>query len=184
MSGPALKRRYTYDDLASFPDDNLRRELIDGELIVTPSPRFRHQVVLTELLFALVTWTKQHGGRAVPARTDVRFSDETVLEPDVLLVRAEHYDRIEEKYVSAAPDLVAEVSSPSTRHLDRVRKRAVYERFGVPEYWFVDLDSDCVEVHRLVDGRYPEPQVLTLGDTLTSAQLPGFSLVVRDLLHP
>ncbi len=179
-----LSRRYTYDDLESFPDDNLRRELIDGELIVTPAPYFRHQGVVAELLVALRLWTKEHGGEVLLGPLDVKFSDGTVLEPDVLFVRAEHRDRIQEMYLSAAPDLVAEVSSPSTRHLDRVRKRAVYERFGVPEYWFVDLDDDCVEVYLLVGGRYPAPQVLERGDTLTSAEVPGFSLAVADLLAP
>lgn len=172
----------TYRDLEAFPEDNLRRELIDGELIVTPSPRPRHQAVLTELLFQLVLWVKRHGGRVFPAPLDVKFSDDTVLEPDVLLLRAEHLDRIGELYVSAGPDLAVEVSSPSTRRLDRVRKREVYERFGVAEYWFVDLDGDCVEVYRLADGRYPAPEVLGRGATLTSPVVPGFALAVADLL--
>ncbi|MPZ87902.1 MAG: Uma2 family endonuclease, partial [Nitriliruptorales bacterium] len=71
---------------------------------------------------------------------------------------------------------------PSTRRTDLVRKRDLYERFGVPEYWFVDLDADRVEVHRLVEGRFAPPVVLGRDAKLTSDLLPGFVLPVADLL--
>jgi Uma2 family endonuclease len=58
---------------------------------------------------------------------------------------------------------VVEVSSPSTRRLELVRKRELYQRFGVPEYWYVDLEADRVEVYRLSRGSYPP----------TGASLPG-----------
>lgn len=182
MAQPTLKRRYTYDDLALFPDDHLRRELIDGELIVTPSPRLRHQAVAAEILYALMTWVRQHGGKVYPAPVDVRFADHTVLIADVLFVREEHRDRLQERFVAGAPDVAVEVSSPSNRHLELMRKRSVYERFGVAEYWYVDLEVDRVEVHRLLDGVYPAPTVLQRGDVLTSPELPGFALPVSDLL--
>lgn len=182
MLETAPMRRYTYDDLALFPDDHLRRELIDGELIVSPSPRVRHQAVVTELLVELALWTREHGGKAFAAPLDVKFSDVTVLEPDVLLVRTEHLDLLEEKFISAAPDVVVEVSSPSTRHLELMRKHSVYETFGVAEYWYVDLEVDRVEVHRLVDGVYPAPRVLQRGDVLESPEVPGFSVPVAQLL--
>ena len=75
----------------------------------------------------------------------------------MLFVRAEHLDRFTDRYIGAAPDLVVEVSSPSTRRTDVVRKRALYERFAVPEYWFVDLDADRIEVYLLEGDRYPTP---------------------------
>lgn len=182
MARSMLERRYTYEDLAHFPDDNLRRELIDGELIVTPAPRTRHQAAAGELLVELMLWVRQHGGKVYTAPLDVKFSDDTVLEPDVLFIRAEHLDRLHEKFVLGAPDVVVEVSSPSTRRLELVRKREVYERFGVSEYWYVDLEQDCVHVYRLRDGAYPAPRILARGDTLTSPEVPAFSLAVTDLL--
>src|SRR5438552_6612956 len=81
---------------------------------------------------------------------DVFLSDTTVVEPDVLFVRAQSAGKLEKKFVRSAPDLVVEVSSPSTRRLDLVRKRELYERFGIPEYWYVDLDAERVEAYRLV----------------------------------
>src|SRR5213080_3690556 len=178
------KIRYTYADLERFPQDNLRREIIDGELVVTAAPATRHQQVVTTLVGELYQHVKAHGGRVFPAPTDVFFSDTNVVEPDVLYVRPEHVSRVEKRLVRSAPDLVAEVSSPSTRRLELVRKRELYERFGVPEYWFVDLDADRLEVHLLTEGRYGQPLLLGRGETVQTQQAPGFSLAVGDLLGP
>jgi Uma2 family endonuclease len=176
------KTRYTYADLERFPEDNLRREIIDGDLIVTAAPATRHQQVVTTLVGELYQYVKVHGGRLFPAPTDVFFSDINVVEPDVLFVRPEHGDRVEKRFVRSAPDVVVEVSSPSTRRLELIRKRELYHRFGVPEYWYVDLDADRVEVYRLTEGVYGSPEILVRGQVLESPQVPGFTLAVGELL--
>jgi Uma2 family endonuclease len=149
----------TYDDLLSFPDDGLRRELIDGELFVTPSPSFRHEGVVTELVIALGLYGRAHGGKVRPAPMDVFLSERDVVEPDVLFLTAANLSRAERPFIRGAPDVVVEVSSPSTRRHDLVRKLELYERFGVPEY-------------RIVDQQ------------LTSPLLPGFEASVDALLGP
>ena len=172
----------TYDDLASFPEDNLRRELIGGELIVTTAPLIRHQTVVTELVIQLGLYAKEHGGKVLPAPTDVFFSDLDVVEPDVLFVTQASLAKLETRFVRGAPDLVVEVSSPTTRRLELVRKRDLYEHFRVPEYWYVDLDADRIEVYRLVEGRYDAPVILGRAATLTSPGLPGFSISLTEVL--
>jgi Uma2 family endonuclease len=174
----------TYEDLRAFPEDNLRRELIDGELIVTAAPSTRHQDVVVWICVRLALYTEEHGGKVYVAPTDVFLSDVNVVEPDVLYVRPENVSRVELPFVRGAPDLVVEVSSPSTRRLELVRKRELHERFGVPEYWYVDLDADRVEVYRLEAGAYGPPTLLTRADTLQSPQVPGLSIGVDDLLGP
>jgi Uma2 family endonuclease len=174
----------TYDDLQRFPDDNLRREIIDGELFVTPAPSTSHQQVVAFLVLELGLYARAHGGKVFPAPTDVFFADDSVVEPDVLFVAPEHADRVEKKFVRSAPDIVVEVSSPSTRRLELVRKRALYEREGVPEYWYVDLEAERVEVHRLEAGAYPPPVLLGRRDSLESPLLPGWGVMVEDLLGP
>jgi len=178
------KTTYTYADLETFPDDNLRREIIDGELIVTAAPRVRHQQVVVRLVMALGRYADEHGGQVLPAPTDVFFSDTNVVEPDVLFVGANHLDKLEEKFVRSAPDLAIEVSSPSTRRLELVCKRELYERFGVPEYWYVDLDADRIEVYRLREGRLDRPELFGRGDEFACEQLPGLSISVDELLGP
>ncbi|MDP9405012.1 MAG: Uma2 family endonuclease [Actinomycetota bacterium] len=147
MASPA-PTRLTYDDLAAFPDDHLRRELVDGQLVVTPAPRVRHQEVVLWLAVELTLYARARGGKALCAPLDVYLSASDVVEPDVLYVAPEHLDRIEERFVRGAPDVVVEVSSPSTRELELGRKRDLYERFAVPEYWYVDLDADRVAPDR------------------------------------
>jgi Uma2 family endonuclease len=61
----------TYEDLQAFPDDNLRREIIDGELIVTAAPVPHHQRVVMTLSGELYAYTKLHGGQVLQAPLDV-----------------------------------------------------------------------------------------------------------------
>jgi len=176
----------TYEDLVEmFPeDDKTFRELIDGELVVSPPPATRHQEAVLELGSRLLAWCKEHGGKVYVAPTGVFFSDANFVEPDVLFVSPEHVDRVERPFVRGAPDLVVEVSSPSTRRLELFRKKELYERFSVPEYWEVDLDADRVEVYRLEEGRFGAPLFLGRGEVLGPPGIPGFSISVDDLLGP
>lgn len=175
LSADPAARNYTYTDLAGLPDDNLRREIIDGDLIVTPSPTPRHQTAVVNIVVGLADYHRAHGGRVFPAPLDVLLAEDNVVEPDVLFVRAERLDTIGDKYIRGAPDLVVEVSSPSTRRLELVRKLELYQRFGVPEYWYVDLEAERVETYVLAeDGSYDPPRILVAGDEISSARLPGF----------
>src|SRR5689334_21090722 len=80
--------KLTYDDLVAMPDDGLRRELIDGELYVTPSPNHRHQSIVLNLAFHIKAHLREHRiGRVFVAPLDVLFSQVDVVEPDVLFVR-------------------------------------------------------------------------------------------------
>jgi Uma2 family endonuclease len=180
MGQPA--KAFTYEDLLRFPEDNVRREIIDGELFVTPAPSIRHQRAVRRILLPLSQWTDAHGGEAFGSPVDVYLADSDVVEPDLILVRQEHLPRIEERIVRGAPDLVVEVSSESTRRRDTVTKRALYEAHGVPEYWFVDLDAERIEVYRHDGQRYPPPEIFERHATLTSELLPGLELPVEEAL--
>jgi Uma2 family endonuclease len=174
----------TYEDLLALPDaGSTRYELLDGELLVTPAPTTRHQESVLRIAAALLGYIRRAGGRVLPGPVDVYFSEGTVFEPDVVALRADHLDRVEERRVVGAPDLVVEVSSPSTRRTDLVRKRRVYEREGVPEFWFVDLDADQVHVYRLgPDGGYGPPSVVLADGEVVSGALEGFVMAASEAL--
>ena len=89
--------------------------------------------------------------------------------------------RIEDPFIRGAPDVVAEVSSPSSRELDRGGKRELYG-FGVPEYWCVDLEAEQIEVYRLNEIDDGPAAVLDRSGRLTSPLLPGFDVAVADVL--
>lgn len=175
---------YAYADLQAFPVDNVRRELIEGELIVTASPIKRHQQLVGRLHVLIYHYAEKHGGEVYVAPRDVYFTDHDVVEPDLVFMGPDRLGADESPFVRGAPTLVIEVSSPSTRRLELIRKHDLYERFGVPEYWYVDLDADRIEVYRLQSGGYPAPLLLGRGESLASPQLPGLSASVDDLLGP
>lgn len=165
----------TYDDLAAFPDDGLRREIIDGELIVSPSPKTRHQRLVGRLYLALGTHIEQKGGGEVfVAPFDVVLSDVNVVEPDLLFIAGDQSQILTDANVQGAPALAIEVVSDP--RMDRVRKRDLYARFGVLEYWVVDPDADRVEVYRLQARGYAKPEILEPGETLTYERLPGLKI--------
>jgi Uma2 family endonuclease len=149
-------RPYTWDDLAAMPEDNLRREVIDGELQVNPSPDWWHQE-LAGSIYLLLRERGRQFGRAAIAPLDVRLSAFDSVQPDVLFIRSERLGIIaEDGRVTGAPDLVVEIVSPSTASIDRVRKFALYFRSGVAEYWLVDPRSRSLAIYRLTDHEYAE----------------------------
>lgn len=174
----------TYDDLVSFPDDGLRRELLDGVLVVTASPVTRHQRIVGRLHYEFEAHLREHGGGEVfVAPLDVVLTPHDVVEPDVLFVAADQTRIATEKNIQGPPALVIEVVSDS--RIDRVRKRDVYARERIAEYWIVDPDADRVEIYRpdgATSGRYGKPEILEPGDTLTYARLPGLAIDVAGLL--
>jgi Uma2 family endonuclease len=177
----------TVADLARFDDDErYKYELAGGELFVSPKGLPRHQYVASLLVRRLLDWTDEHEGAAF-VEPDLYYTDRDFVIPDVVLLRADTLARISERHIDVAPDLVVEVSSPSTRRLDVVIKRVLYEHHGVPEYWFVDLDADRVEACPLAEDGYgpPEPPELAgAGDALRPAHLPGLAVDVDDVLRP
>ena len=182
LSTEPAGRRFRYADLAALPDDKVIREIIDGELMVTPAPTTRHQRAVMNLSLILGAYRNAHGGDVFAAPTDVFLADDNVVEPDLLFVRADHLDGVELPFVNGPPDLVVEISSPSTRRIDIGRKRALYARFEIPEYWFVDLDAERVELYRLEAGTFGSPELVYPPGTLTTPQLPGLEVSVDEAL--
>ena len=171
----------TIADLEAYPDDGVKREIIGGELFVSPKGVRRHQRVIALLSKYLTDWALEHGGE-VYAEPDVHCSDRDGVVPDVVLVSADTEATLAPDVIDRAPDLIVEVSSPSTRGHDLVRKRALYEAHGVAEYWFADLDADRIEVYRLIDGAYPPPTIVERGDAVAPPHLPGLRVTVDEAL--
>ena len=146
--------RWTYEEFARLPSEgSTRYEVIDGELAVTPAPTGAHQLVVAHLVRILGSFTHDRGlGVVVPSPIDVLFAEGDFFEPDVIFVQAGRAHLIGDRGIEAPPDLVIEITSPSTAHRDRGVKLERYRHFEVPEYWIVDLDARTVDVHRLSGG--------------------------------
>ena len=134
-----------------------RYELIDGELIVTPAPVWKHQRALALLLVALERYVRGHRlGEVVFSPADIELEPEGVTQPDLIVV-PESERTPEAQWSDIHRLLVAiEVLSPSTARYDRLTKRRYYLRNHVPEYWIVDTDARLVERWRSADAIRPE----------------------------
>jgi Uma2 family endonuclease len=176
-----LKPRKTVEDYMKLPE-GVRAELIEGELFMTPSPRYGHQDVATELVARLRALAGARGlGKVLSAPFDVHLPSGDIVQPDVVFVRTENLGIIRD-WVRGVPDLLIEVLSPEAPERDRIIKRDLYARNGVPEYWIVDPAARTIEVFRLEGESYPPPAVFESGDTLTSALLPSLGLGVDEVV--
>jgi Uma2 family endonuclease len=148
---PPAGQPFTVDDLELMPDDGRRYELLDGALIVTPRPRVLHQEVAFQLAMQLHAACPAHL-RVIPEPA-VQLTTLTEFDPDIVVIRREN---LRDAKVTEPPLLVVEVRSPSTALIDLNRKKAAYEKFGVPSYWIVDPDPDRPEltVLELASGSY------------------------------
>ncbi len=148
-------RRLTYEDLLKTPDDLNRYEIIDGELIVSPAPRISHQRAAFNLASMLRLYVLEHRlGEVFIAPLDIKLTEHDIVEPDILFVSDSRRSIVEDAFITAAPDLVVEVLSPSSRNRDRGPKMALYERSGVSEYWLADPDTKVLMIFALVDTSY------------------------------
>lgn len=139
-------------DLEALPDDGHRYELIDGALIVTPSPRFRHQDALVRLARVLDE-ARDADLVLLVAPFAVVLADDTVIQPDLLVAPR---DAFTERDLPTVPLLAIEILSPSTRGVDLLLKKDRLERAGCPHYWVVDADEPSIVAWRLVNGHYRE----------------------------
>ena len=185
---PESRTKLTYDDFALFPDDGRRHELIDGEHYVTPSPSFKHQVVLGNLHLLIGGWLQDHRvGRVMLSPFDVVFSKFDVVEPDLLYLSNERAEQVlTSANVQGVPELVVEIGSPSTRKRDETIKRRLYEKSGVSEYWVVDPELDVVRVYRAGEKGFGKPVEWSLeaGDVLTTPLLAGLELPLSEVFRP
>ncbi|WP_232211524.1 Uma2 family endonuclease [Nocardioides sp. CF8] len=150
-------RPLTRADLDEMPDDGHRYELIDGVLMVTPSPRFGHQDALGRLHLLLAAACPADLV-VVLAPFDVTLAEDTVMQPDLLVAR---FADITERDLPTVPLLAVEVASPSTRLFDLSTKKARLDEAGIEAYWVVDPEGPRLRVWERRDG-----QLVDVGDVV------------------
>lgn len=179
----------TVEELLAWPEDGQwLYELVEGRLVRMAPPGGEHGEIALDLAGALRDWVKPRGlGRVLAAETGFRLGPHTVLASDAAFVRA---DRIpapgtpaRRRYWHLAPDLVAEVASPSQKRDDLEAKVRTWLAAGVRLAWLVWPATRRVDVWRS-DNQDAAQLVATLalGDSLDGLDvLPGFTYPLRDL---
>ena len=177
MGMPQTAHYWTPDEVRALPADGRRYEVIAGELLVTPAPRFGHQDAVLALVLLLSEYVERtKTGHAAISPADLTPEPGALVQPDVFVVglvagrRPRDWADIERLL------LAIEVLSPSTARADRTVKRRLYQRAGVPEYWIIDLEARLVERWRPGDER---PEILT--EQLEWTPEPGIAPLTIDL---
>jgi Uma2 family endonuclease len=176
MSGAGLRPLISEKEFLRLPESTAKIELVDGEVVVAPSPGYWHQEVLGRLTATLRAWAaKQRRPVTVgQAPLDVRFAPGRILQPDAFVLFA-RLPRSHAGPIDKIPQLCVEVLSAERVH-DRVTKRLLYAAAGVAEYWVVE-PAGLIE-------RWSGPGLARaeeLRRRLTTPLLPGFSLDLRRL---
>ena len=174
----------TSRDYAALPADGRRYELHEGELSVTPAPGLQHQRVVGGLYRLLSQHADARGlGEVFVSPVDCILSDTTVVQPDIVYVESGRSSLLSARGIEGPPTLVVEVLSPSTAQIDRGTKLQLYARHGVPYYWIVELEGQCIEAYVLGEGALGLAARLDRGE---SGTLPPFAdlVVVATSLWP
>lgn len=175
LARPTSITSMTYDEYAALPDDGRRYELINGELIMAAAPNGKHLIASTNLYDDLSFFVRTRKlGRVFHAPYDLKYSEYDAVQPDLFFVSQARLPIVQLDNMTEAPDLIAEILSPSNRRHDLVTKTAIYARLGVKEYWIVDPENEIILVQVLRNGIYA-PLVSDDG-IARSDLLPGFAV--------
>jgi Uma2 family endonuclease len=177
----------TVADIEDLPEDGNRYEVIEGVLYVSTAPGFRHQSVLAKLFSKLDHYLEgQQVGRLVWG-VGIVFDEISGVVPDLVFVTHDRLKRIlNDGRLTGPPEIVIEALSPgkANEKRDRVVKRDLYSKWGVSEYWILDLESQTTEIYRKrKTGGLQRAIVLQAEDELTSPLLPGFRVEVAGLFE-
>ncbi len=170
--------RMTAAEFFELPESNSPIELLNGELIVSPTPIPAHQDCVLDTATCLKQISRTLGGKVYVAPLEIYFDDDNVPQPDVMWIAATNLHVIGEKRLEGAPDLIVEVLSPSTAKADKETKFHLYEKYMVREYWILDPVYQLIEVWPLINGKFVRQGAYGSGDTFQSAVLSGQTIEV------
>jgi Uma2 family endonuclease len=179
---PTGQRRITAEEYFQMPEGPPYFQLIDGELIMSPSPRYFHQVIVARLIGAIIAYLDSNPiGQVVGAPSDVQLDEQNVFQPDLYFIRNERFRIIDEQGPKGAPDLVAEVISPGTKRNDLGRKKTISAERGVIDYWTVFPDTREVHVYLLQESREQPARKLKGNDAIETPLLPGLRIPLSKI---
>lgn len=156
--------------------------LVKGIPMPSPSPSRKHQEIAAKLFLLLERVVHQTGkGYVYFAPLDVKLAEDTVYQPDLLVVLQEHSHRLHETHIEGPPDLVVEILSPSSAKLDLWEKRHDYDQAGVQEYWIIDPDTQAIELYSRKENRLQLVASAQKQGQIQSHLLPDLTIDLQTL---
>ncbi len=178
-----IRRRASAEEFWSLPESVLPTEYIDGEIVMAPTPTVPHQRAVFNMASAFRYFVNRHGlGEVFVSPLDVVLPSGDVVQPDIFFLDSKQVERLgTADRVKAVPPFLVEVLSPGSVKHDTVRKRELYERDGVREYWIVDVKERTVTQLVLRRKHYVLTEFAE-SDVIKSVVLSGFEMRVGELL--
>jgi Uma2 family endonuclease len=186
-------KRLTFDEWQALPETTQICEVVDGVLVMPPTPLWEHQWLSMEIAVRLRNFVNERGmGLAITAPYDILIQREPLRtrQPDILVVNAaltgvtSPADLVGQPFLELPPLLVVEVVSPGNTRREIDERLADYRSIGVPECWLVNFPAKSVEVLRLTAEAATTTAIFGMGDTLSCEVLPGFMLPIADIFGP
>jgi len=175
------KKKQTPEQLYESLDEDVKAELIDGEVIIMSPVSTKHDRLQRFFIRVLSEWAEDKGlGQVFGEQVEMRLGAQRYV-PDVSFVANEHLDRVKATRIEEPADMVIEITSPETAGRDWGIKMRDYEKFGVREYWLVNPLVEQLQVYILSDeGKYVALAPDETG-AYRSTVLPGFCVSPRWL---
>lgn len=190
MSQPekSSNRKYSYNDYLSWSAEE-RWELIEGiPYNLTPAPSTQHQQITTRLIALFYHALKDSPCQVFGAPFDVRLPDQeseeifTVIQPDIAIICDRN--KLDSRGCLGSPDLIIEVTSPSTLRRDIKEKFYLYEKAGVGQYWIIYPEQKTVVVFSLnEEGKYGRPDVYSDTDIIMVKNHYSVSIDLAEIFH-
>ena len=183
MATTATKARtLTYEEYLIAPEVEGRFDIVDGELIMAPSPVPEHQIIIRQFFTILYPFIVERGlGELLFAPMDIviRRVPLRTRQPDLLLLSNESFARMDRRApIEETPELVIEILSPSNRRRQVEEKLADYASIGIPECWMASGEAQTIEVLSLIGGAWVRTALLGVGDRMASRALEGVDVDV------
>lgn len=144
----AQTKTYTEEDYYNIPED-VRAELIDGQIYYQAAPGLVHQILSGELYTAINIYLKSKKGKcrvfSAPFAVKLFEDRKNVVEPDISIICDPN--KLNARGCTGAPDWIIEIISPANPEHDYIRKLNLYKDAGVREYWIVDPRNEKVFVY-------------------------------------
>lgn len=175
-------RRLTFEDYQALPDDQ-RYEIVKGRLYIAPRPR--HQMVASNVAFQLGRHAKARRlGEVIWSCDLISDEHEIYVAPDIMFFSGSRFSEVDpEGWIRIIPDLIVELSSPSTDMCDERTKREIYAEIGVPHYWRVDPSRRTVVEGVLGADRRYQDRTWQVGDPFQPALLPHLQLDLTSIFE-
>src|ERR1700743_3062522 len=175
------KKKYTDADYMML-EEGAPFQLINYDLIMSPSPNPIHQAIAARLSQIMLNFLDYRGtSDYLGTDVDVKFDDGNVFRPDIVFISEARKKDILTDRIIGAPDMVIEILSPSNAYYDLRQKKSLYEKYGVKEYIIIDPLVETAELLSLKDCVYYIHQKAEKSDKLSSLLLPGLSFDLNRL---